>query len=171
MTKKTINLFVAFGVFELRTINDRISFLLFPARLKNKLTKIVIKFCRCFFQGYCSARNQRLNPWTGAKLPEMMVTTSFPFDPPAPVQTPEANVPKETETTKTTSTSASAPFKWESFGNKQLNDNYQYSLELFSFDGKSLKKHMVRQCLFLKSHQACIFLKFPLTDIAFVKKQ
>ncbi len=67
----------------------------------------------------------------------MMVTTSLLFAPPTPVQTLEANVPKETETIKTTSTSASAPFKWESLGIKQLNDNYQYSLELFSFDGKS----------------------------------
>ena len=27
------------------------------------------------FQGYCSAKNQGLNPWTGAKLPETTVIT------------------------------------------------------------------------------------------------
>jgi hypothetical protein len=27
------------------------------------------------FQGYCSAKSQGLNPWTGAKLPETTVNT------------------------------------------------------------------------------------------------
>ncbi len=34
-----------------------------------------------FFQGYCSAKNQGLNPWTGAKLPETTVNTpNVPFE-------------------------------------------------------------------------------------------
>ncbi|MDO4197090.1 MAG: RHS repeat-associated core domain-containing protein, partial [Prevotellaceae bacterium] len=34
-----------------------------------------------FFQGYCSAKNQGLNPWTGAKLPETTVNTpNMPFE-------------------------------------------------------------------------------------------
>ena len=33
------------------------------------------------FQGYCSAKNQGLNPWTGAKLPETTVNTpNVPFE-------------------------------------------------------------------------------------------
>lgn len=33
------------------------------------------------FQGYCSAKNQGLNPWTGAKLPETTVNTpNAPFE-------------------------------------------------------------------------------------------
>jgi len=29
------------------------------------------------FQGYCSVKNQGLNPWTGAKLPETTVKRTF----------------------------------------------------------------------------------------------
>ena len=33
------------------------------------------------FQGYCSAKSQGLNPWTGAKLPETTVNTpNVPFE-------------------------------------------------------------------------------------------
>lgn len=33
------------------------------------------------FQGYCSAKSQGLNPWTGAKLPETTVNTpNAPFE-------------------------------------------------------------------------------------------
>ena len=66
------------------------------------------------FQGYCSAKSQGLNPWTGAKLPETTVNTPF------------AMSETESGTIKNASTETRTSFQSQIKGNS--NDAFDISL-------------------------------------------